>query len=84
MNKVERVSDTMFTVDGQLVEAFDNGLWFSNGRDMDWPAYSAILEFIDEEEQNLRILARKSVESLLKELGIKSYRNGKNGTESSI
>ncbi len=70
MNRVERVSDSMFTVNGQLAEVVDGEVGFTNGTEMDFYQYRAICEFIDDEEQNLRILARKSVKKVLKELCI--------------
>jgi hypothetical protein len=72
---VERISDTMFTIGGQLVESNFGMIEFADGRPMTWFQLRAVLEFIDVEEQNLRILARTTVEALLKELGIKSYRD---------
>lgn len=67
---VERVSDSMFTVNGQLAEVVDGEVSFANGTEMDFYQYRAICEYIDEEEHNLRILAKKSVKRLLKELCI--------------
>jgi hypothetical protein len=68
---VERISDTMFTIDGQLVELHQGDLEFSNGEEMSFYQYRAVCEFIEIEEQNLRILARRMVIRLLAELGIK-------------
>ena len=69
---VERISDTMFTIDGKLVELHQGDVEFANGDDMTYYQFRAICEFMDEEEQNVRILARKSVKKLLNELNIKS------------
>jgi hypothetical protein len=69
---VERLSDTMFTIDGKLVELYQGDVEFTNGDDMTYYQFRAICEFMDEEEQNVRILARKSVKKLLNELNIKS------------
>lgn len=69
---VERISATMFTIDGKLVELHQGDLEFANGDDMTYYQYRALCEFMDEEEQNVRILARKSVKRLLDELNIKS------------
>lgn len=69
---VERLSDTMFTIDGKLVELYQGDVEFTNGDDMTYYQFRAICEFMDEEEQNVRILARKSVKELLNELNIKS------------
>lgn len=69
---VERVSDTMFTIDGKLVELHQGDVEFANGDEMTYYQYRALCEFMDEEEQNVRILARRSVKELLKELNIKS------------
>ena len=69
---VERISETMFTIDGKLVELNQGDVEFANGDDMTYYQFRAICEFMDEEEQNVRILARKSVKELLNELNIKS------------
>tara|TARA_R110000868_G_scaffold213406_1_gene463465 strand:- start:3145 stop:3363 length:219 start_codon:yes stop_codon:yes gene_type:complete len=69
---VERISETMFTIDGKLVELHQGDVEFANGDDMTYYQFRAICEFMDEEEQNVRILARKSVKELLNELNIKS------------
>lgn len=68
---VERISDTMFTIDGKLVELHQGDVEFANGDEMTYYQYRALCEFMDEEEQNLRILARRKVIRLLGELGIK-------------
>ena len=69
---VERISDTMFTIDGKLVELHLGDVEFANGDDMTYYQYRALCEFMDIEEEELRILANKSVKKLLKELNIKS------------
>ena len=69
---VERISETMFTIDGKLVELHQGDVEFANGDDMTYYQFRALCEFMDEEEQNVRILARKSVKELLNELNIKS------------
>ena len=69
---VERISATMFTIDGKLVELHQGDVEFANGDEMTYYQYRALCEFMDEEEQNVRILARRSVKELLKELNIKS------------
>jgi hypothetical protein len=69
---VERISDTMFTIDGKLVELHQGDVEFANGDDMTYYQYRALCEFMDIEEEELRILANKSVKKLLKELNIKS------------
>lgn len=69
---VERISATMFTIDGKLVELHQGDVEFANGDDMTYYQYRALCEFMDIEEENLRILANRSVKKLLKELNIKS------------
>ena len=69
---IEKISETMFTIDGKLVELNQGDVEFSNGDEMTYYQYRALCEFMDEEEQKVRILARKSVKKLLKELNIKS------------
>ena len=69
---VERISETMFTIDGKLVELHQGDVEFANGDDMTYHEYRALCEFMDIEEENLRILARRSVKELLNELNIKS------------
>ena len=69
---IEKISETMFTIDGKLVELNQGDVEFSNGDEMTYLQYRALCEFMDEEEQKVRILARKSVKKLLKELNIKS------------
>jgi hypothetical protein len=69
---VERVSATMFTIDGKLVELHQGDVEFANGDEMTYYQFRALCEFMDEEEQNVRILANRSVKELLNELNIKS------------
>lgn len=69
---VERVSDTMFTIDGKLVELHQGDVEFANGDEMTYYQYRALCEFMDIEEEEFRILANRSVKKLLKELNIKS------------
>ena len=73
MNLVERINENMFTINGILAEVNEGRVEFANGSELDYYQYRAICEFIECEEQNLRILARKTVKKVLKELGIKSY-----------
>jgi hypothetical protein len=69
---IERISETMFTIDGKLVELHQGDVEFSNGDEMTYYQYRALCEFMDIEEEEFRILAHRSVKKLLNELNIKS------------
>ena len=69
---IERISETMFTIDGKLVELHQGDVEFSNGDEMTYCQYRALCEFMDIEEEEFRILAHRSVKKLLNELNIKS------------
>lgn len=68
---VERISETMFTIDGELAELYEGRLEFSNGKEITYYQFRAVQEFLDIEENDLRNLAHRKVVTLLAELGIK-------------
>ena len=54
---IEKISETMFTIDGKLVELNQGDVEFSNGDEMTYYQYRALCEFMDEEEITDDVLA---------------------------